>query len=156
MIKYGLLVNEKNENLGDDIQSYAEAQFLPRVDVMVDREKLNTFKYGDGTDPVALIMGAWFMWKKWNWPPAKQLVPLNVGYHHFDREKDIFESKSYAIPIYREHYKSVGGDWFKSYGKVGCRDNHTCKVLDEAGIPNYFSGCVTLTLPKQKETKDKG
>lgn len=155
-MKYGLLVNETNENIGDDIQSYAEAQFLPRVDVMVNREHLDTFKYGDGTEPVALIMGAWFMWRKYNWPPAKQIVPLNVGYHHFNREKNVFESSSYAIPITTEHYTGIGGQWFKDHGKVGCRDYHTCKVLDEAGIPNYFSGCVTLTLPKQKETKDKG
>ena len=88
-MKYGLLVNEMNENIGDDIQAYAEAQFLPRVDVMVDRENLDKFVYGDGTEPVALIMGAWFMWKKYNWPPARQIVPLNVGYHHFDRDKNV-------------------------------------------------------------------
>lgn len=156
MIKYGLLVNENNENIGDDIQSYAESLFLPRVDVMVDREHLDTFKYGDGKDPVAIIMGAWFMWHKYNWPPSRQIVPLNVGYHHFNRENDIFSSFSYALPITDEHYTGIGGQWFKDHGKVGCRDLFTCKVFDKSGIPNYFSGCVTLTLPKQKETKDKG
>lgn len=155
-MKYGLLVNRGTQNFGDDIQSYAEAQFLPRVDVMVDRENLDIFKYGDGSEPVALIMGAWFMWKKYNWPPSKQIVPLNVGYHHFDREKNVFNSSSYAVPIFSEHYNGIGGDWFKSHGPVGCRDYHTCKILDKAGIPNYFSGCVTLTLPQQKELKDKG
>ena len=156
MIKYGLLVNENNENIGDDIQSYAEARFLPRVDVICNRENLDEFKYGDGNDPVALIMGAWFMWHKYNWPPSKQIVPLNVGYHHFNREKDISKSSSYALPITTEQYTGVGGEWFKSYGKVGCRDEYTTKIFDSMGIPNYFSGCVTLTLPKQKETKDKG
>ena len=118
-MKYGLLVNEMNENIGDDIQAYAEAQFLPRVDVMVDRENLDKFVYGDGTEPVALIMGAWFMWKKYNWPPAKQIIPLNVGYHHFDRDANVYESSSYAIPIFSEHYTGVGGQWFKDHGKVG-------------------------------------
>ena len=156
MIKYGLLVNENNENIGDDIQSYAEAQFLPRVDVICDRENLDTFKYGNGKDPVALIMGAWFMWHKYNWPPSKQIVPLTVGYHHFDREKNLSQSSSYAVPMTTEHYSGVGGDWFKAYGKVGCRDLYTCGIFEKARIPNYFSGCVTLTLPKQKTTKDKG
>jgi hypothetical protein len=156
LIKYGLLFNEKNENIGDDIQSYAEAQFLPRVDVICDRENLDTFKYKDGKDPVALIMGAWFMWHKYNWPPSKQIVPLNVGFHHFNREKKLEESSSYAVPMTTEHYSGVGGEWFKSYGKVGCRDYYTCGVFDSMNIPNYFSGCVTLTLPIQKETKDKG
>ena len=155
-MKYGLLVNEQNQNIGDDIQAYAEARFLPRVDVMVDREHLDTFKYGDGTEPVALIMGAWFMWRKYNWPPSNQIVPLNVGYHHFNRNKDIHQSSSYALPIYEEHYSGCGRQWFKDHGPVGCRDLYTCEIFENAGIPNYFSGCVTLTLPKQKETKDKG
>lgn len=155
-MKYGLLVNKNAENIGDDIQSYATAQFLPRVDLMVNRESLDDFKYKDGKEPVALIMGAWFMWKKFNWPPSKQIFPLMVGYHHFEREKEIENVRSYALPIFREHYTGIGGEWLKSYGPVGCRDEHTCKVLNELDIPNYFSGCVTLTLPKQKKTKDNG
>ena len=155
-MKYGLLVNENNQNIGDDIQSYAEAQFLPHVDVMVDREKLDIFKYGKGTEPVALIMGAWFMWKKWHWPPSNQLVPLVVGYHHFNREKNIFKSSSYAVPLTEEIYSGIGGQWFKDYGPIGCRDLYTKEVFDRAGIPSYFSGCVTLTLPKQKKTEDAG
>lgn len=155
-MKYGLLVNKNNQNIGDDIQAYAEAQFLPRVDIQVDRENLDTFRYGDGTEPVALIMGAWFMWYKYKWPPAKQIFPLNVGYHNFDRNKNVLESSSYALPIWHEHFGGIGGQWFKDYGPVGCRDEYTMGVLEECGIPNYFSGCVTLTLPKQKETPDKG
>lgn len=155
-MKYGLLINEMNRNIGDDIQAYAEAQFLPRVDLVVNREQLNTFKYGDGTEPVALIMGAWFMWRKWNWPPSPQIVPLNIGYHHFDRNPELAQSSSSAVAITNEHYSGVGGKWFKQFGPVGCRDLYTCGVFDKAGIPNYFSGCVTLTLPKQPETPDKG
>ena len=155
-MKYGLLINETNRNIGDDIQAYAEAQFLPQVDINVNRERLNKFKYGDGTEPVALIMGAWFMWRKWNWPPAHQIVPLVVGYHHFDRNPELAKSSSSAVAITDEHYTGVGGDWFRAYGPVGCRDTYTCGVFDKAGIPNYFSACVTLTLPKQPETPDKG
>jgi len=155
-MKYGLLVNEQNSNIGDDIQAYAEAQFLPSVDVMVNREHLDTFEYGDGTEPVALIMGAWFMWRKWNWPPSHQIVPLNIGYHHFDRNPALASSSSSAVAITTQHYSGVGGDWFRAYGPVGCRDLYTCGVFDRAGIPNYFSACVTLTLPKQPETPDKG
>ena len=155
-MKYGLLINEMNKNIGDDIQAYAEAQFLPRIDVNVNREHLNTFKYGDGTEPVALIMGAWFMWRKWNWPPSHQIVPLNIGYHHFDRNPELAKSSSSAVAITDQHYTGVGGDWFRAYGPVGCRDTYTCDVFDKNGIPNYFSGCVTLTLPKQPETSDKG
>ena len=155
-MKYGLLINENNQNIGDDIQAYAEAQFLPRVDVMVDREHLDTFSYGDGTEPVALIMGAWFMWHKYNWPPARQIVPYVIGYHHFNRNENLVKSSSSAVAITDQHYDGVGGQWFRDHGPVGCRDLYTCNVFEEKGIPNYFSGCVTLTLPKMPETPDAG
>ena len=155
-MKYGLLVNTRNTNLGDDIQSYAESRFLPRVDCVLDRENLDTFEYGDGTEPVAVIMGAWFMWQKYNWPPTKQIVPLLVGYHHFNRPKDILEAINFSLPIFSDHYDGIGGQWLIDNGPVGCRDNYTNRVLEKIGIPSYFSGCLTLTLPKQAETPDKG
>ncbi|MBO4793868.1 MAG: polysaccharide pyruvyl transferase family protein [Deltaproteobacteria bacterium] len=155
-MKYGLLVNENNSNIGDDIQSYAAARFMPRVDVLVDRENLDIFKLKKfPKEPVAVIMGAWFMWKKYNWPPAGQIIPLLVGYHHFERREDPL-ANAYAIPVYREHYDGIGGDWFRAYSPIGCRDLFTCEVFTEKNIPNYFSGCVTLTLPKQPETEDRG
>lgn len=154
-MKYGLLVNKMNKNIGDDIQSYAEAQFLPRVDVMLHREELDCFHYGDGTEPVAVIMGAWFMWRKFNWPPARQIIPLLVGYHHFSRKRDVKLVETYSTPIFATHYYGIGGQWFRDYGPVGCRDYNTCRVFDKKGIPNYFSGCVTLTLPQQPTTPDK-
>ena len=155
-MKYGLLVNTRNTNLGDDIQSYAESCFLPRVDCILDRENLDTFKEGDGTEPVATIMGAWFMWHKYNWPPARQIVPLLVGYHHFNRPKDIMEAINFSLPIFSDNYEGVGKQWLIDNGPVGCRDNYTKRVLEKRGIESYFSGCLTLTLPKQPETADKG
>lgn len=155
-MKYGLLVNENNRNIGDDIQSYAAAQFLPRVDVLVDREKLDIFSYKkDSNEPVAIIMAAWFMWRKFNWPPAAQLFPLLVGYHHYERREDPL-ANAYAIPVFREHYDGIGGEWFKNYGPVGCRDLYTCEVFSEKNIPNYFSGCITLTLSQQPQTNNRG
>jgi len=155
-MKYGLLLNSGTENFGDEIQSYATAQFLPRVDVAITRETIDNFKYEDGNEPVALIMAAWFMWRKWNWPPSKQIYPLVVGYHHYNRVDNVFKSTKYAIPMYNEHYNGIGGDWMKAYCPIGCRDEYTVDVLNESGIPNYFSGCITLTLPKQPKRKDAG
>ena len=42
---------------------------------------------------------------------------------------------------------------FKKYGPVGTRDMHTKKILDKLAIPNYFSGCMTLTLNKFEGVK---
>lgn len=40
MAKYGLIC-AATENLGDDIQALAARQFLPRVDFLLDRERLD-------------------------------------------------------------------------------------------------------------------
>lgn len=149
-MKYGVLVNRGTQNLGDDIQSYAETLFYPHVDYMVDRETIDKFK-PDKEEPVGVIMGAWYMWNKWNWPPSKYIVPHMIAYHHYDRSHPLK-----ACPITTEHYTGPGGEWMKAYGPVGCRDLDTMDVLDKMGIDNYFSGCVTLTLPKQKKTADCG
>lgn len=155
-MKYGLLINKMNQNIGDDIQSYAESLFLPRIDTVAHREDLDIFQYGDGSEPVAMIMGAWFMWRKFNWPPARQIIPLLVSYHTFNRKKEPLKADAYTLPIFNQYMDGIGGQWFRDYGPVGCRDLYTCEMMDRKEIPNYFSGCVTLTLPKQKETEDKG
>lgn len=59
-MKYGVLYRKTTRNIGDDVQSYAEKCFLPRVDYMVDIEDLEGFKSEDD-EPVATIMSAWYM-----------------------------------------------------------------------------------------------
>ena len=50
-MKYGLLTYRKNEsNIGDYIQSLAAKRFLPKVDVLVNREELNKIDYELGGD----------------------------------------------------------------------------------------------------------
>ncbi len=157
MMRYGLLVNSGAANIGDDIQSYAISRFMPRVDVLVNREKLDTFQYGDGTEPVAVLFAAWFMWHKHHWPPSQQIVPGLLGFHNYDRDPDVKARRQYALPIYAHHqFSGIGGQWMRDYGPVGCRDYYTRDILKKEGIDTFFSGCVTLTLPKQPKTKDRG
>lgn len=42
-MKYGLLYYKDTDNIGDDVQSYAQERFLPHVDYLVDRENLEMF-----------------------------------------------------------------------------------------------------------------
>ena len=149
-MKYGLLVHEPTTNLGDDIQSYAIKQFLPHVDYYIDRENIDQFK-SENNEPVAAVMAAWWMWKKFDWPPAECIIPKLVSMHfnnYNEREK--------ASPVKNEWLKGIGGEYFNSYGPVGVRDHTSLEFLKENDINAYFSGCITLTLPKQKETADKG
>ena len=111
-MKFGVVIHKPTMNLGDDIQTYAAAKLLPHVDYQIDREYISDFK-SENDEPVAVIMNAWWMWKKWNWPPADCIIPKLLSMH------------------------------INNYGV-------------EQGIDCYFSGCLTLTIPKQEKTEDAG
>ncbi len=149
-MKYGILMHQTTMNLGDDIQSYASAQFLPQIDYTVQRENMDSFQ-SEGNEPVAVIMSAWWMWQKWNWPPAECIVPKLVSMH-----MNNYTIRRKASPIQDEWLEGIGGDFFRAYGPIGCRDQTTLDFFTERGFPCYFSGCITLTLPKQKQTPDAG
>lgn len=148
-MKYGLLIHKETKNIGDDIQSYASSLFLPQIDYIVDRDYIGDFK-SENNEPVAVIMSAWWMWKKWNWPPASCIVPKLIGMHHMD-----WNARNWGSPIYDENLDGIGGEYLKAYGPVGCRDYPTLRLFKSHGINSYFSGCITLTLPKMKKRKIK-
>ncbi len=151
-MRFGILYNKSNMNIGDDIQAYATARFLPRVDCFIDRETIDSFRSEDG-EPVAVIMNAWYMWHKWNWPPSKYIYPLMTGFHYADHQ---LANQWFGSPLKFEFLDGVGARWLNAYGPVGCRDLFTLRHLQERGINAYFSGCITLTLPQMPETEDKG
>lgn len=148
-MKYGVLWRKTTKNIGDDVQSYAESLWLPQVDYMVDIEDMEGF-VSDNDEPVATIMSAWYMWKKWNWPPSKYVYPLWIGLHY----NDIQRGKPRGMPSKFEYIEDgPGKEYLKSFEPIGCRDYYTTAVLDKYGIKNYFSGCVTLTLPRRNIPK---
>lgn len=149
-MKFGILLNRNNINIGDDIQAYATARFYPRVDYLIDREDIDSFRTQDGK-PVAVIMNAWYMWKKWNWPPSQYVYPLFVGFHYADHQR----ANQPGSLVKYEFLTGEGGRYLNSWGPVGCRDHFTEKQLKAVGVDAYFSGCITLTLPKQKK-EDRG
>lgn len=147
-MKYGVLMHMNTQNLGDDIQAYASAQFLPSVDYMVDRETIDDFKSDDDT-PVAVIMNAWYMWSKWRWPPSKDVLPKFLAVHYTDPELEVLDGS----PVKNEFLTGLGKEYLNAHGPIGCRDTHTVDMLQSMGIDAYFSGCMTLTLPKMKGKK---
>ncbi len=145
-MKYGVLWRKTTKNIGDDVQSYAESLWLPQIDYMVDIEDMESFTSEDD-EPVATIMSAWYMWKKWNWPPSKYIYPLWIGLHYNDIQRG---RPTRGMPAKFEYIQDgPGRDYLKSFEPIGCRDYYTMKVLEKYGIKNYFSGCVTLTLPRR-------
>jgi len=141
MVKYGLLVHS-TENLGDDIQSLAAKQFLPRVDVLIDRDYPNRV---NSKESVKVIMNGWFTHKPENWPPSPKIDPLFISFHISDQIAD-----KMLTPRVVEYLKNF---------RVGCRDLWTKELLESKGIDAYFSGCLTLTLDygygKFKSQKEK-
>ncbi len=150
-MKFGVLFNQNNLNIGDDIQAYATARFLPRIDYFVDREHIDEF-VPDTDEPVAVIMNAWYMWNKWNWPPSRHILPLMIGFHYADHQL----AKQTGTPVKYEFLTGLGGEYLKAYGPVGCRDYFTMEQLQNIGIDAFFTGCVTMTLPSMPERPDKG
>jgi hypothetical protein len=141
-MKYGIIYHRYTQNIGDDIQSYAAMRFLPRIDYMIDREKIADFKSDDG-EPVAALFAHWWKWKKFDWPPSDIIHPLLAGFHVTNRPIELGGS-----PLWDEMFRGVGGQYLKDHGPVGCRDMQAVELMDSVGVPNYFSGCITLTLDR--------
>jgi len=126
---YGWLVSY-TENLGDDVQSVAALQFYPRVDVVIHREYLSRVRVDD---EVKVVLNGWFMYRPWNWPPPRNVLPLLVSIH---------------LDPYAAWWMLRGNGlaYFKRHGPVGARDLYTLRILRKRGVPAYFSSCLTLTL----------
>lgn len=145
-MKYGILavstgVNEKI-NIGDYIQALASRQFLPHVDMYIERE--TELKSYTG-EPVSMIMNGWYMNHPENWPPTKFIHPLFVALH----------INRCGLPQFLNE-ESV--NYLRRHEPIGCRDTNSVKLLKAKGIDAYFSGCMTLTLGykyKSQKRNDK-
>lgn len=140
-MKYGLIVYKGTNNLGDDIQSYATAKYLPHVDYYIDRESMHTF-YPEDQRQVAVILAGWFLYEHLHWPPSSFIHPLVISTHF-----DTYYSRAWGQPLENNMVlEGYGALWLKRYGPVGARDDHTLELLRKFNIEAYFSGCITLTL----------
>ena len=129
---YGLV------NIGDYIQICAAEQFMPSINLAIERDRLNQSL----NNKTLIILNGWFTNHPENWPPNKNLSPLFVSFHLQPASAKKILSKQQNI------------DFFKKHQPVGCRDYNTLKMLQGKGIKAYFSYCLTSTLDiKYKSTK---
>ena len=136
-LKYGVVVCKDTLNIGDDIQSYAASCLLPSVDYYIEREHMDVFRPKEDR-PVNAIINGWFMNNKLGWPLSACINPLYVSMHFC--EDDAMLVKSLFL-------EGLGSEDLKAHAPVGARDYSTQMMLERNGIPSYFSGCLTLTLP---------
>lgn len=157
--------NYSTDNLGDDMQTLAAIQFLPRVDFWINRDRLAPSR---DLGPVCLIAHGWYIWNPallclsrlsrvrgltrlrklglltapaaslpCQWPPPANIEALLISMH-MARESPLMQ-------------KMLGGPslaYLRSRGPVGCRDEATVTLLREAGVDAWFSGCLTLALQR--------
>lgn len=145
-MKYGIVIHRPTANIGDDIQTYAAKMLLPKVDYLIERESIHQFT-SENNEPVATIMSGWYMFKKWNWPPSQNIIPLFLGFHYSNHARTQMG--------YEYLTNGVGREYMQMWAPIGCRDLFTKRQLQKAGVDAYFSGCVTLTLPKTKRVATK-
>lgn len=144
VVKFGLF-EYSTENIGDEIQSIAASRFLPRIDYYFNRDNIDATKTNP-KDEIKLIMNGWYTHHPENWPPKNPAIkPLLIAMHI---EQDALEGKP------KEAFLSQKSrEFLLRNGPVGARNYPTKELLDESGIPSYFSGCVTLTLNKDSAIK---
>lgn len=132
---YGVSAYTMGDNLGDEIQSIAASYFLPKIDYFIDRENI-TKKLSN--EKIKLIMNGWYMHDHKQWPPADNIDPLLISVNLSNKKfcQNLFSSKN--------------RNYLLEHGPIGARDLYTLKLLQEQNIPSYFSGCLTLTLPKNE------
>ena len=142
-MKFACLRYDNAGNLGDEIQSIAAEQFLPRIDTYLDRDNLGRVTQ---RDPCLVIMNGWFTHHPVTcFPPSDAIVPLFIGFH-------ITNWNNTA-----RHFLSPKGiAYFKCHEPIGCRDRHTMELLADKGVKSFNSKCLTLTFPKRKIEPEKG
>lgn len=118
------------KNIGDYIQSVAQAQFLDCIDVYVDREQIDSIE-SDST--IKVIMNGWFMFHPEHFPPSSCIEPLFVSFHLTPR-------------IHTRFFSDVTIRYLKKHEPIGARDLETMEALERHGVKSYFSGCLTTTL----------
>lgn len=135
-MKYGILTYDEDEvgfNVGDNIQSLAAKQFLPKVDVFINRERLAEYK----GEKVKLIMNGWFTHNLKNWLPSEDISPFFISFHI-----------NGPVAKYLLNPESV--NYLKKHQPIGCRDNNTVKLLKDKGVDAFLTSCLTLTLDSYK------
>ncbi len=135
------------ENIGDDIQAIAARRFLPRVDHYIERDLVGDWKNFDQRENVKMIANGWYMHRPYSWPIRDETIKPLYTSMYIEQSSQVIVDKFLS---------SDSRKIFKEAGQVGARDESTYEFFRSKGIDAYLSGCVTLTLQKDKNIKKQG
>ncbi len=141
-MKFASFRYDTSVNLGDQVQSFAAEQYLPRLDGHIDRDTLDTVS---GPEKTLVIMNGWFSDKPQNWPPSRAVEPVFFGFH-----------ASYYNNFNKRFLEGDSIAYLKTQEPIGCRDRQTRDWLRERGVDAFYSKCLTLTFPKRESTPENG
>ena len=138
MIRYAIAWQKDSDNLGDDLRTLAAMELLPRVDRVLDAGGLDMplSDLAEDDRVVALLCGS-VLKESAHWLPEGRIAPVCVGVHA--SAEDVW-----GIPF--RQLDGAGLAYVRSCAPVYCRDERTCRLMEETGIPCELTGCVTLTL----------
>jgi len=139
--KYGLLTYQTN-NIGDEVQSIAAAQFLPAIDLRIDRDRIES-RPGGADDRYKIILNGWHNHAPERWPPGPFLEPLLTSIHI---TQEVFPANAGGLKPAQILLRGESLDYLRGHGPVGARDTWTRDLLLRHGVESFFSGCLTLTL----------
>ncbi len=150
--RYALLTY-RTPNLGDEVQSIAAAQFLPAIDLRIDRDRLDALPPGaapGANGRFKTILNGWHNHAPERWPPGPFLDPLLTSIHI---TQEVFPANEGGLRPSDILLRGAGLDYLRAHGPVGARDIWTCDLLRRHGVASFFSGCMTLTLGGAAEAR---
>ncbi len=130
-MQFGAFSYAYSTNLGDEIQTLSATQYLPRVDVLIERDRLHWYR---DCPPVFVIFNGWFT-RPSSWPPPDSISPLFVAFHA--AKPELLVDKRFV-------------SYFKRREPIGCRSLATLEAFRRIGVDAYFSGCLTLTIKREQ------
>lgn len=146
------LLTCRTGNIGDHIQSLAAMRLAPRIDEFADRDDLAGFR---PTRPTKLVCNGWLTHRPENFIFHRNVSPLLTSLHICN--SPFLGTGGSAVSL-GDLLINVAAmrDQFRLFGPVGARDHTTLGLLRDLGVPAFFSGCLTLTLPRIAEAPRHG
>ena len=154
---HGLVVyrGEYYCNIGDDIQSLAALQFMPKVDFFIPIDEIGHFRpklpWKRRKQSIKTIVNGWFTSNPDSWPPSPYILPLFISFHVADVIGPGYPNPgpNVNIPAIDILLNKSSLNYYKNYEPIGCRDLTTQNRLSNLSVSAYFSACLTLTLRKR-------
>lgn len=147
--KFDKKTNVPYLNLGDYTQTLAalnaaNEKFILNDFGYINREDFESgvFSMMDEVNPNTkwkIVANGWYIHNEQKFKVPKNLKPLFTSIH--------LKSKTMGVDFINE---------LKKFEPIGARDLDTLETLRNNGVKSYFSGCLTLGLPKRKEESKDG